>query len=71
MVWHWLVVISGARNEGGGWYWHQTCHVGRCWRPGRHAVDGTPYRTCRRHHPGGLPRRVSREVIADAHRRRM
>lgn len=42
-----------------GWYWHHTCHVSRCWRPGRHAVDGTAYRACRRHHPGGLPKRVT------------
>lgn len=27
------------------------CHVKGCWRFGRHSVDGTPYVTCRRHHP--------------------
>jgi hypothetical protein len=50
------------------WYWHRTCHVSRCWRPGRHAVEGTPYRACRRHHPGGLPRRITAEHLADARR---
>jgi hypothetical protein len=31
-----------------GWYWHKTCHISRCWRPGRHLVDGSPW--CGRHH---------------------
>ena len=30
------------------WYWHRTCHVSHCWRPGKHHVDGTPW--CNRHH---------------------
>jgi hypothetical protein len=29
------------------------CHVHGCWRVGRHAVDGTSYIVCRRHHPEG------------------
>ncbi|HVU74528.1 MAG TPA: hypothetical protein VHE83_16300 [Mycobacteriales bacterium] len=29
------------------------CHVHRCWRIGRHPVDGTSYVTCRTHHPDG------------------
>jgi hypothetical protein len=51
-----------------GWYWHHTCHVSACWRPGRHAVDGTAYRTCRRHHPGALPRRVTARHIEQSAR---
>jgi hypothetical protein len=89
VIWHWLVVISGARDEAGGWYglwsglggslpdvllvtglcawyWHRTCHVSRCWRPGRHPVRDTPYRACRRHHPDGLPRRVTAGHLRDA-----
>ena len=27
------------------------CHQKRCWRVGRHRLDGTPYRLCSRHHP--------------------
>jgi hypothetical protein len=32
---------------------HRTCHVHRCWRLGRHPVDGTPHVVCRKHHPDG------------------
>ena len=32
-------------------YWHHTCHVGLCFLPGRHPVEGTGFKTCRRHHP--------------------
>ena len=28
-----------------------TCHQPRCWRIGHLPVQGTPYVTCRRHHP--------------------
>ena len=27
------------------------CHDARCWRIGLHHVEGTPYTTCRKHHP--------------------
>lgn len=27
------------------------CHTGGCWRVGIHHVVGTPYVTCRKHHP--------------------
>lgn len=30
---------------------HHNCHVRHCWRIGLHAVEGTPYRVCRMHHP--------------------
>jgi hypothetical protein len=30
-------------------YKHNNCAVGRCWRIGRHQVDGTPYKTCHKH----------------------
>ena len=33
------------------YWWHHNCHQRLCWRIGRHAVDGTPYRACRKHHP--------------------
>jgi hypothetical protein len=32
-------------------YWHHSCHVGWCLWPGRHPVEGTGYKTCRKHHP--------------------
>jgi hypothetical protein len=31
-----------------GWWHKHNCHEERCWRIGRHAVDGTPW--CNRHH---------------------
>jgi hypothetical protein len=31
----------------------RNCHVHRCWRLGRHPVEGTPFTVCRRHHPDG------------------
>ena len=31
-------------------YWHHSCHVSHCLRPGRHRVDGSPW--CNRHHIG-------------------
>jgi hypothetical protein len=49
------------------WYWHRNCHVRRCWRLGRHPVDGTPYITCRRHHPR-IPSEVTAEHVAEAQR---
>jgi hypothetical protein len=90
-MWHWLLAVTGARDETGGWYgfWsgfggsvpdflivasiagfllHRNCHVHRCWRLGRHQVDGTPFVTCRRHHPD-LPAQVSAQDVADASRR--
>lgn len=27
------------------------CHVRHCWRISKHALDGTPYVLCRKHHP--------------------
>jgi hypothetical protein len=51
-------------------YWHHSCHVSSCLRPGRHLVDGTPYRACRRHHPAGMPRRITPFHLAEAARSR-
>ena len=31
------------------------CHAKGCWRIARAPVDGTPWRTCWRHHPDGKP----------------
>lgn len=49
---------------------HMTCHVDSprfCWRPGIHAVAGTPFRACKRHHPA-VPDRVTAAHIEAAHR---
>jgi hypothetical protein len=46
------------------------CHAKGCYRVGLHKVDGTPYITCKKHHPthpgsGSL----TAEQIAEAHAR--
>jgi len=59
--------IIGALFAG---YKRHTCHVDHprfCWRLGTHPVEGTPYRTCRRHHPS-VPDRVSAEHIARSYK---
>jgi hypothetical protein len=46
------------------------CHAKGCYRVGMHHVDGTPYITCRKHHPvhpGTIA--ATAEQIADAHDR--
>lgn len=30
---------------------HQNCHEPWCFRIGKHPVDGTPFKACRKHHP--------------------
>jgi hypothetical protein len=42
------VVIIGAIYQV---YRKHDCHAKGCWRIGRHVVDGTPYITCKKHHP--------------------
>jgi hypothetical protein len=52
-------------------YKRSTCHVDSpkfCWRPGVHPVAGTPYRTCKRHHPA-VPDRVTAAAVVEAHTR--
>ena len=43
------------------------CHTSGCWRIGVHHVVGTPYVTCRKHHPVVPNGKVSAEHIARAH----
>lgn len=50
-------------------YRRHTCHVDHprfCWRPGVHLVTGTPFKTCRRHHPT-VPDQISAAHIAEVH----
>jgi hypothetical protein len=44
-------------------YRKHNCHVLRCWRLARLPVPGTPYVTCRKHHPHGAP--TAEQVVAD------
>lgn len=48
---------------------HVNCHVEGCPRVGRYAVEGTPYKVCKPHHPV-VPDAVTAEHVADAHARR-
>ncbi|MDP9091933.1 MAG: hypothetical protein M3N95_03085 [Actinomycetota bacterium] len=48
-------------------YRRHKCHAHRCWRLAKHTVDGTPYVTCKTHHPLTAPGRVTAQDIADAH----
>lgn len=46
-----------------GIIWHRlNCHVDGCYRIGLHHVMGTPYITCRKHHPD-IPKHVSHNHI--------
>jgi hypothetical protein len=38
------------------------CHAKGCWRIGKHPVDGTPYVTCRKHHPTHNKRVTAQEI---------
>ncbi len=42
-----LAIVGGLA----GLIRQRNCHVDRCWRLGRHAVAGTTYVVCRKHHP--------------------
>ena len=42
------LAILGALITG---YRHVNCHTKGCFRIGHHPVEGTTYKTCRRHHP--------------------
>ena len=43
------------------------CHAAGCWRIGIHHVVGTPFVTCRRHHPVVPTGRISADQIAQVH----
>ncbi len=45
------------------------CHERRCWRVGKHHIEGTPYVVCHRHHPGLEGNKVQRGHIKAAHRK--
>jgi hypothetical protein len=45
---------------------HLNCHAKGCYRLGGHQVAGTPYKTCRKHHPHIPNERVTAEHIAAA-----
>ncbi len=50
-----------------GWGRHANCHSKGCWRFGRHPVDGTPFKVCRRCHPLMARVKPTREIIHAHH----
>lgn len=61
-----FVLIGGVI----GAYRKHNCHVKGCWRIGLHPVEGTPYITCRKHHPS-IPSKVTSEHISLMHHKYM
>lgn len=51
-------------------FWRKhTCHVESprfCWRWGAHPVEGTPYKTCAKHHPE-IRAKITHDEIREAH----
>lgn len=47
---------------------HLNCNTKGCWRIGRHHVEGTPYKVCRRCHPTVPTAGASLAQIHGAHR---
>jgi hypothetical protein len=45
------------------------CHTKGCWRIGHHALEGTPYILCRKHHPHVPTAGATHEHILEVHRR--
>lgn len=42
---------------------HHNCHAKGCWRIGGHAVEGTGYVVCRKHHPH--PQATAEQIFAE------
>lgn len=67
-------IISGPLADitllGGGYaiLRRHNCHAKGCWRIGRHAVDGTTYVVCRKHHPDKSPTAQEIQAAHAAHR---
>lgn len=49
-----------------GLYRKHNCHVHRCWRLGKFAVQGTPWVVCHRHHPDGKPTEAHMDALRQA-----
>lgn len=49
-------------------YWHRTCHAGRCWRLAKFPAAGGMFKVCRHHHPDLKGTRPQARHIAVLHR---
>lgn len=59
-----LTVLGLSTLIIGAWH-HLDCHTNGCLRLARAPVEGTPWKTCWRHHPTGKPTHAH---ILEAHR---
>ncbi len=51
-----------------GTVWRKlNCHIKGCYRIGLHKVEGTPYITCKRHHPGIYVNSITAKHIKAEH----
>lgn len=72
---YWYTFWSGFGSDLGevaiigaiiGAYRKHTCHAAGCWRISKHHVEGTPWITCRKHHPA-IDRAPTAEEIGRDH----
>jgi hypothetical protein len=61
--WGQVTVLGGAVLL----YRKHNCHERRCWRIGKHPIDGSPYIVCRKHHPDVPNKGATHEHIVAAH----
>lgn len=59
------ITLIGALLVG---YRKINCHVNGCRRIGHYPLEGTPYKLCRRHHPG-IPNKVTHADILRLHKK--
>lgn len=59
-----VVIIGGVVSI----FRQHNCHVKGCYRFGKHEVEGTPYKTCKIHHPDMGSGDITHEAIIMAHR---
>jgi hypothetical protein len=58
-----LAIVGGLVSV----YRQHNCHTKGCWRLGKHPVDGTPWRVCRRCHPTIADKAPTRAAIHADH----
>jgi hypothetical protein len=74
----WYNFLSGSGSDFGeitligmaiAGFRHLNCHVKGCPRLGKHGVDGTPYKVCKKHHPDMPEEDITYAHISAAHAR--
>lgn len=59
LLWSGIVGDITIFGAGIAIYRKHTCHEPRCFRLGHHAVAGTPFTACRKHHPA-MPNKATK-----------